>query len=176
MNRIERMLKAKSNRFGSIYTIFDNGIPTAELKTYEYPAVMLFQGNNYQFYASGSPYVGYDLKENDNIKATADDSVFDEYPGTVLEYNGIRYLIQQERINWQWIKSFIAFFHHVLTLGIFPRYDYSLRAPIIVTKNNTKIGSIRTNPKSWRETIIELPEKWPFYLKVFVFWIVKDNC
>ena len=171
------MLKASRIKFGPNYSIIENEIPIAELKVTGWSkktAEMWFNGYNYKYTASGAPHIGYNLEENGYVKATADDSVYEEYPGTVLEYNGIQYLIQQEYIHW--LKSFQVFSLRILTLGIYPRYDYSKRSPIVISKNNKQIGSIRSNPKFRKETIIDLPKNWPFDLKIFVFWIVRDNC
>lgn len=178
------MLKAKRGKWGRIYTIFQNDVPIAELKISGWlrkTAEMSVEGSTYKLSSEGSDYEGYNLEQNGTLVAFADDSVYKEFPGIVLEYRGMRYLLRKESVHRK--KSILNVPVRILAicLGVdaqdtHPRRSGRRSPFILLGRDNKQIGSVRTNPKSSSEIIIDLPEKWLVPLKAFIFWILRDYC
>ena len=176
------MLIAKRERSGGIYTIIENDIPITELKIrgwFRKTAEMSVEGSTYKLSSEGTEYEGYDLEQNGTLVAFADDSVYKEFPGIVLEYRGMRYLLRKKSVHRK--KSILNVPVRILAicLGVGAQDTHPWRfgrsSPfILLGRDNKQIDSVRTNPKSSSEIIINLPEKWPVALRVFIFWIVRD--
>ncbi|MHC4153175.1 MAG: hypothetical protein ACYSSP_13915 [Planctomycetota bacterium] len=177
------MLKAKREKLGRVYTIIENDIPIVELKIsgwFRRAAELSVEGSTYQLSTEGEGYMGYNLEQNGKVVAFADDSVYDEFPGIILEYRGMRYLLKKESVHGlKSIRNVVIRILSILGGGTqdSPHWRSGPRSPfILLSSNNKRIGSVRTNPKFPKEIIIDLPENWPLSLKVFIFWIVRGNC
>ena len=171
------MLKAKRERWGRRYIIIENDIPITELKIRGWVrknAEMSVEGSTYKLSSEGTGYQGYNLEQDGTLVAFADDSVYKEFPGIVLEYRGMRYLLRKESVHRK--KAILNVVIRILGGSTQDSHLWRSgpRSPfILLGRDNKQIGSVRTKGK---EVLIDLPEKWPLSLKVFIFWIVRGHC
>jgi hypothetical protein len=87
---------------GRTYTIIENGIPIAELRItcwFGKTVEMSVEGSTYKLSSEDMAYKGFNLEQNGKLVAFADDSVYEEFPGTVLEYRGMQYLLKKESVH-----------------------------------------------------------------------------
>jgi hypothetical protein len=143
----ERVLIAIHKRLEGKHIIFDGDTPIAELKF----ETCVIEDSIYKFSWHGRPYRGYEAEKNGKNVAFADQSVFKEFRGVVIQHGGIRYRLKKAYNPWL----------------------RRVKSPFILERGDREIGSLTTETKLFRakRKTIDLPEKMPLYLKLFIFWI-----